>query len=399
MFVEYIFGITLVIVFGFLGVLFYYDVSPYTALYKLAGRFVRVPTRFEPTIPSGPYRRPHRGADQLHQPVILNLETSDGSGQACHPDVVYIPRGFGEKKWPYWMVCTPYPYKDSRYENPEIFASYDGVTWTIPPGVNNPLVLSPSKRGDHNSDPDILFYGNELWLFFRKTSRSKNPNENTIFLMKSKDGVRWSVPVEILRDDSGEELLSPAVIHDGSRFVMWTIELHDGSLKLMRRATQDTLAWDAPTPVRIIGLPEGRFPWHIDVIQDRDRLSALLVSCSSLGGKNARIHYAYSDDGLTWFAEGFLFQQAYEFEANAQYRGSLRRIDQSSPEYELWYSASSSSDIFSIAHVRLEIAERKIHSSIVRNEPRGVAKGTAGAPAGPQSDRISTILKGRKIGA
>jgi hypothetical protein len=119
-----------------------------------------------------PYRRVGKASNGLHRPVLLNLETSDGSGQACHPDVLYIPGGFGSKRWTYWMACTPYPNKESSFENPEIFASYDGISWAMPDGAQNPLVPTPAGAGDHNSDPDVVFHENQLWLFYRETLRS-----------------------------------------------------------------------------------------------------------------------------------------------------------------------------------------------------------------------------------
>jgi len=320
-----------------------------------------------------PYRRVGKGAGKPHRPILLNLETSDGSGQACHPDVVYIPGGFGSKRWPYWMVCTPYPYKDNRVENPEVFVSYDGIFWTVPEGGRNPLVPMPKVAGDHNSDPDMVFHENHLWLYSRETQKSRAPGEtpdrNIIYLLKSEDGVHWRPPVQVLEDSAGRGLLAPAVIHDGQCFQMWTVELEGGALKLVRRSSTDGVGWTARRTGRVIGLDAGRQPWHIDVIAERDRLSAALVSCTGLGGSGTRLHYAHSEDGgLTWATQGSMLEQVYEFEANLQYRASLRKVDDDTSEYELWYSASSVTDVFSIAYVRLA----RVKNRLVPREPRSV---------------------------
>ncbi len=37
------------------------------------------------------------------------------------------------------MVATPYPGQNAAYENPSIFASNDGVNWSPPKGVSNPI--------------------------------------------------------------------------------------------------------------------------------------------------------------------------------------------------------------------------------------------------------------------
>lgn len=320
-----------------------------------------------------PYRRVGAAQGEVHRPILLNLETSDGSGQACHPDVVFIREGFGGKKWPYWMVCTPYPYKDNRVENPEIFASYDGIFWAAPDGARNPLVPTPRVAGDHNSDPDMVFHENQLWLFYRETRKSKEAKKaaetNIIYLMKSRDGVEWSRPMEVLRDNTGKGLLSPAVIHDGNSFQMWTVDLDEVILKLVRRSSPDGVRWNARETAKLAGLDAGRQPWHIDVIREEGRLSAALVSCTGLGGSGTRIHYAHSeDDGLTWLAEGFLLEQAYEFEANLQYRASFIKGDESDSEYKLWYSAMSHSDVFSIAYVKLRLVRNKL----IPCEPRAL---------------------------
>lgn len=351
----------LVLAFLFISVLFYLDLTPKLVLYRVAARLGLRLRAFTPVHSDAPYRRIRPVGNRLHRPVLLNLQTSDGSGQATHPDVLYIPQGFGPHRWPYWMACTPYPYADSSAENPELFVSYNGVNWFVPDGLCNPLVPTPKSPGDHHSDPDILFHDDRLWLFYRETLRSKrpadSPDRNKIHLMHSSDGLRWSVPIEILDDTVGAALMSPAVIHDGARFVLWTVELHSGQFTLMRRTSSDALSWSAPQPARILGLDNARHPWHIDVIRDTGRLSAILVTFDGpghSGGSGSRIHYAYSEDaGLTWFASGFLLDQLYQFESKLQYRATLLRLDDHSHDYHLWYGASSTTDMFSIAYVKL----------------------------------------------
>jgi hypothetical protein len=148
---------------------------------------------------------------------------------------------------------------------------------------------------------------------------------------------------------------------------MWTVEVRDSQLTIARRTSADGLTWSSPAFGQTLGLPSGRSPWHIDVIEETDRLSAILVSCTGLGGAGARIHYAASHDrGLTWSAGDFLLPQAYEFEASRQYRASFRKLHDDPHEYELWYSASSPTDMFSIAYTRL----LRVGSTMVPGEAR-----------------------------
>lgn len=360
-------GVLLLFV-GTLGVCFFFDISPGTALQMATRRLVssRLQARTSNRADT-PYHKVGRAQNALHRPVLLNLETSDGSGQATHPDVVHVPSGFGLMGCTYWMVCTPYPFAQSHLENPEIFASHDGISWIVPGGLQNPLVPTPKAVGDHNSDPDMIFHKNKLWLFYRQTSHGnerKGPIENAIYLMKSADGVQWSVPEKILSEQTGTQLLSPAVIHDGTCFAMWTIEMHNRELKLMYRSSPDARNWSFPESCQIIGLDKGRHPWHIDVIRETSKLSAILVSYlgpDHSGGSGSRIHYAYSEDnGRTWFASGFLLDQVYEFESQLQYRASLRLLDEDRRMYGLWYSAASLANVFSIAYVDLVRMENRL---------------------------------------
>jgi hypothetical protein len=338
----------------FVALSFRYGLTAQALLYKVLCRAGMTFERLRPAEVASLYARRKQTTGQLHRPLLLNLETSDGSGQVTHPDVVYIPEGFGAENWTYWMACTPYPDRNAHFENPELFVSYDGIRWVVPPGLTNPLVPSPKTAGDHHSDPDLLFHSGQLWLFYRQTLRSKSPTENRIFLTKSRDGLHWSVPVTVLSDNTGRELLSPAVIDSNGFFLMWTVEICGHEFVIIRRRSRDGVAWSAPEPCKLSGVSAPRRPWHIDVLQDGERLSATLVTCTGRGGTDARLHYAFSDDGgLTWSTEGFLFEKVYEFEAGMQYRASLLPIEGREGEYDLWYSVGCSRLLCSIAYVRL----------------------------------------------
>jgi hypothetical protein len=355
--VLYVLSVVLAAVSGFIAVLVYLDASPKAALDKVMARALRRPERPRARHVA-PYRRIADSNTGSHRPVLMNLGTSDGSGQACHPDVLYVPEGFGAEAWPYWMVCTPYPYMDSSVENPEVFVSCDGINWVIPAHSKNPLVPNAGNAGDHNSDPDLLLHDGELFLFYRETIRGIRAGSardtNTLYLLRSSDGTQWTTPVAVLHDSSGKQLLSPAVVHQERRFLMWTIEANQGVLNVVRRTSSDAVNWGSEQPISVLGLPKERQPWHIDVLPERDRLSAILVSCTGPGGVGSRMHYAHSDDGgLTWFADDFLIEQAYEFESKLQYRASLQKIDENQNRYGLWYSAASHSDVFYIAYLEL----------------------------------------------
>ena len=85
----------------------------------------------------------------------LDIVGLRGSWENVHPDVVYIPNGFGG--YPFWMVFTPYPLMDDRFENPTIRASHDGLSWHQIAGVADPIVPGPTSSKMHNADPELVY--------------------------------------------------------------------------------------------------------------------------------------------------------------------------------------------------------------------------------------------------
>jgi hypothetical protein len=340
---------------AFLTLLVRKDITPRIAIEKLYNRLAKRPPALLPNFHDAPYRR-LPGKIPQHHPTILNIQTSEGTGQACHPDVAYAPEGFGTERWRYWMACTPLAYCNFVFENPEIFASHDGIAWTVPEGARNPIIPSPKGMWDHNSDPDLLFVGQELWLYYRETRRSASP-EHRIFLVTSEDGVQWTSPREVVVETGDPALLMcPAVVQpvvqQDSVFHMFTIGSAGTGLQLARRESVDGLTWSQPVPCSIVGLPNDRQVWHVDVIPEADRLSAIFVSAKSLSAH--RLHYGVSRDaGLTWQTDGFLLDPAYEFEEGFLYRTTLLKRPSERDAYDIWYSAANRRDMFSIAYLRM----------------------------------------------
>ena len=159
-----------------------------------------------------------------HEPVQMNLPTYDGSGQTTHPDVVYVPGGFGTGNWSYWMVATPYTFDNYAVENPSLYVSNDGTHWVVPNGVTNPIV-PVSDNSYFNADPDMLYYQGQLWLFYKQNSM--DPFVYRVNLTRSSDGIHWSMPVTVLKTDRteplGDTITSPAISVNEQGFTMWYV--------------------------------------------------------------------------------------------------------------------------------------------------------------------------------
>lgn len=83
-----------------------------------------------------------------------------------HPCVRYIPKGFAGHKW--WMVVTPYPNYDSKYENPILYYG-EGNDNTPPQNWKFVgIVQGPYKKG-YNADCNLHYDGDKLWIFWKES--------------------------------------------------------------------------------------------------------------------------------------------------------------------------------------------------------------------------------------
>ncbi|MEA4924849.1 MAG: hypothetical protein VB084_05995 [Syntrophomonadaceae bacterium] len=339
----------------FTAILIYFGLSPQQAINKLLGRIsvLRDQTKFGwlLKIPAIKFRTVLPNNSVVHCPYHLKLDTYDKTGQCVHPDVVYIRQGFGSKRWKYWMAITPYPFGRDQYENPSLFASHDGIKWDIPFGLQNPIVSAPSGRGNHNSDPSLLYYNNELWLYFRQTIKSNSLEANKIILSKSLDGIVWLEPVEIICSKT-DTLISPSIAFNQGTFIMWSINALSWPYSITRRTSIDGINWSSAIAATVEGIDKERSVWHFDVFLGQDCLHALLVTCTGNGGRDARLHYGYSIDmGKRWIFKPFMLMQIHDFENRSQYRGCLVQAEGYSNIFEVWYSGQSSNGVWSTVYL------------------------------------------------
>lgn len=262
---------------------------------RLRRRLHRIATWQTPAAPFAKIDPARRSAA-----VLLHIPTSDGSGQACHPSVVHAPEGFGG--FCYWMANTPYPANSHKLENPELFASHDGLFWEVPAGVDNPLVPPPPGDSRHyHSDPSLLLHDGKLWLYFRTSDEEVRPRRDWLSVIVSSDGRNWSAPQAVLDDDRGALLLSPSVRTINHEFMMWTVEAEAGSAKLgvKRRRSADGFRWSAPEDAVLIWPGAPLEPWHIDVTQVGSELAMIFSARAPSGARTERFHTAFGD-GLRW---------------------------------------------------------------------------------------------------
>lgn len=256
---------------------------------------------------------------------VIHLQTYDGSGQAMHPDVVETPATWGADRM--HLVVTPYPNGDVNQENPSVYASPDGIGWSVVAGVRNPIARAAPGAG-HLSDPAAVFVpeAQELWVYYRQVADS-----NRIWLIRSRDGVQWSAPVRVVVAPNNH-VLSPSVVHRApGQWEMWSVDGGPGcggaEAFVERRSSTDGKVWGAPERVSLTVPWDGYVPWHIAVtwIPAESRYWALFNAKRAGDCATPALFVAVSRDGLTWitFPQPLLQRGAIPEFRDVVYRASM----------------------------------------------------------------------------
>ena len=269
---------------------------------------------------------------------VLAVPTYDGSGQVVHPDYVRSPAGaFGS---PHHLAITPYPQNNALLENPSHFVGTGPDRWSLESGAPNP-VIRPTTG--YLSDPDLVFVPEtgELWLYYRQVI-----GDNFVHLMRSRDGLRWSAPVEVARAPA-HEVVSPSVVRRGpGDWWMWAVNSgSEGcgvpSTTIEVRRSMDGEHWSAPEPVALN--QQDLFAWHVEVqwIPSRNEFWALYNVKGSGGCATPALFMATSPDGYTWTVHGapVLVRGRIPALADIVYRSTLE-YDPATDAITFWYSGA-----------------------------------------------------------
>jgi hypothetical protein len=288
----------------------------------------------------------------LHPPLPLTTPTYEGSGQAVHPDVLWMPKSW--HGYTHWMAVTPYPCGSETAENPTVLASHDGLTWEVPSagGVSAPAPLVGNHepcRGyaRYNNDPCIVLVGDTLSVYYLVTWRSGPLSGSTqMRRVASTDGVHWTPPERApVMWTMPNYALSPSVVHDGTGWRMWyvrTESCESGFTEVRERTSVDGIDWPSSTDhsVRVHG--NQALPFHLAARRFEGVYIMLYVGfpAGAECGKANTLYYAESADGEDWVAlENPVLSpsnRSGEWDARSIYRASfVGRY----PNIGMWYSA------------------------------------------------------------
>lgn len=272
----------------------------------------------------------------------------------CHPDVQYFPEGFNGYK--YWMVFTPYfgsigtQQESKRFENPSIVVSNDGLNWTDPPGITNPIAKTPSNTESFPenrtdpiqgfwSDPDLVFSNDQFSLYYRgcmvtaqalKNRGAKSQNNatkltsnahRTVVRQTSTDGINWT-PLEVAYNSNtpytpqNNHLLSPTFVPTDSGIVSYEVELNTGAKNfrgkdpsyVIQRKSKDGLNFSIFKKSKIVNFINNPWvkinpkyaPWHIHATF----VNGFYFLCLAVGDVKKytadQLYLGYSTDGLNF---------------------------------------------------------------------------------------------------
>ncbi|MDO4559966.1 MAG: hypothetical protein Q4C86_03350 [bacterium] len=292
---------------------------------------------------------------------ILDLSCTSGFGETVHPDVLYIPEGFGKERWKYVMTLTPLPRGIEYFENPEFLVSHNGIDWRVPEGGSSPVVGAPYDWVGYNSDPSLYYENGIVRMIYRRTEYQKNGAIVRLLVMYTQDGVGWSAPSVIMEEYHHRKdlavLMSPTVVKKDGEYLMWYVQGSGGTFYVIRAQSEDLYRWHDFVRIKIDGLPEGTEPWHVDVIK-KGEAELLMTLCYQHTGnyKSDRgIAFASSaDGGYLWnFSGELMLPGAAAFCEKSLYRGSA--VFSENGRLLLYYSGQDNCDHWFTAIRRMTI--------------------------------------------
>lgn len=246
----------------------------------------------------------------------LEIATFDGSGSLTHPSVLYF-----ENKWNgyhYWMAYTPYDNNNVELENPCIAVSNDGIHFSLPSGVKNPLLEMIKKEKPYTfyNDPFLLFT-NQLELWYRYTIEDQIL-VNEVYRITSKDGVNWSKPEKII-DNDDSCYMSFSIVKKDQKYYLYYFDL---DYQFNVRYSKDLLHWSKEEVLFVEGLPNCF--WHGEVRYQNQEFQLLVLD------NHYQLFLAKSKNGRT-FQELFPLKieyspKEYFYKNQVIYKSSILEI-------------------------------------------------------------------------
>jgi hypothetical protein len=274
--------------------------------------------------------------------------TYDGSGQITEPSIHFFDSPWNG--YHYWLVVQPYPNSDNSKENPSILVSNDGSSWTVPPGLVNPIDLPTFPPSAGHLDDGDLFYdaaSDQLWVYYIWEDYNGHPAISHVLRKVSSDGVHWSNSQDLIQVP-GVAILSPTVEKIGNSYYMWsanggTVGCSSTSTTTEYRTSSDGVHWSLPQPLNIS--QPGYVIWHIEVesVPSKQQYWMLLAAYPTGGQCGVTVlFFANSADGVNWTTYPHLALGIGSGWDNGEIYSSTFVYDPTQDLLSVWYSARGS---------------------------------------------------------
>ncbi len=237
--------------------------------------------------------------------AAYKLDLNDGKTDmhATHPKILNFKEKWNGYK--YWLVYSPYPFANDKYENPWLVASNDLKKWETPKGLKNPIEPTPQnyKHEDiYNSDPHIVYNNdtNKMELYFRFVDDIKD--EVIIYRRTSSDGIKWTEKEKIISNTRSKvDYLSPAIIYDNGVYKMWSVN-KDHEVYYM----ESTDGYKYSTPRKIsLSYPIPKLQsWHLDVIKTEKGYEMIVAAYRYHKDRNSMNLYYFSSKDNENYSNG-----------------------------------------------------------------------------------------------
>lgn len=284
----------------------------------------------------------------------LNIETYDGSGQLTHPGVRYFPDGWCGHN--YWMVATPYPNSALELENPCVWYSDDGYTWSAE-GIPNPLDLPLMVNGAQasmNSDPHLLLRADGVMEVWWRTNYWENSGEGlytVVYRRTSTDGINWTDKEELHRmlTNSADGIVCPVAVYEDGVYKIWAVSDQE-SLRYYESATGTDWKRMRDIDVSNPNYPEYKV-WHFDV--NHTAKGYEFVGNYGIPGDHTSykyLYYAVSQDNVTYSRRVMILSRgpSGNFDERLLYRPTIVRLDN---KVMVYYGANNASNEWHVGQI------------------------------------------------
>ena len=229
-----------------------------------------------------------------------------------HPCVRFISGGFGGHEW--WMVASPYRGGDATIENPILYYGDSRIGGLPPLTWTSAGVIEDTPPSGYNSDPNIFFDSNGLWVLWRENGTPDCISIGYVratFGKLTKDGINFNTKKFFAGEKTGtqDSEMCPIVVNIngtirlyGSHYQFQPIYVPWG-LSIWDIKNNDLVNNSFIKTIDVLPLYKKDFDfWHFDMFQYENTYYCVVSPGSAdeilLGKSNDGVNFKFYDTPL-----------------------------------------------------------------------------------------------------